>query len=111
MKILRDLGIKISSFFSRVARIFVFSTLVSVAVSMILLIANLFAGVRVSIGFYLMILVVFDVLLTVLMSAYKGSKLFVPINKPLIMKLEQERIERARRNNRRNNKRNNKRAS
>lgn len=97
VKILKDLIIKITSFFSRAIRYFVFSTLVSFSVCFVLIIANFIMGVRVSVGFYFMLAGIFDLALTALICLYNSHKLFVPINKPLITKLEREKVERARR--------------
>ena len=101
VKILKDIIVKISSFFSRAIRYFVFSTLISFSVCTILVVANLFMGVRVSLGFYMLLSLAFDFALTTLICIYNGHKLFLPINKPLIMKLERERVERARQSKKR----------
>ncbi|MEG0249821.1 hypothetical protein [Peptostreptococcus sp.] len=111
MKILKDIIVKISSFFSRTIRYFVFSTLISISVCTVLVVANLFMGVRVSLGFYLLLSIAFDLALTTLICIYNSHKLFIPINKPLIMKLERERVERARQFKRRQEKRNKKKIS
>jgi len=105
VKILKDIIVKISSFFSRVIRYFVFSTLISFSVCTILVVANLFMGVRVSLGFYMLLSLAFDLALTTLICIYNGHKLFLPINKPLIMKLERERVERARQSKKRQERR------
>lgn len=54
-------------------------------------------GVRVSVGFYFMLTALFDLALTALLCIYNSHKMFIPINKPLIKKLEREKVERARR--------------
>ena len=97
VKILKDIIIKITSFFSRAIRYFVFSTLLSFSVCIVLIIANFFMGVRVSVGFYFMLTALFDLALTALLCIYNSHKMFIPINKPLIKKLEREKVERARR--------------
>lgn len=106
---MKDFAIKINSFFSRIARYLVFSAFVVGAISIALIIINLFAGVFVSLSFYMLFYVVATLALTTLIALYNSHKLFAPINKPLIMRLERERIERARLNNR--NRRNNKKVS
>lgn len=111
VKILKDIIVKISSFFSRTIRYFVFSTLISICVCTALIVANLFMGVRVSLGFYFLLATAFDLSLTSLICIYNSHKLFVPINKPLIMRLESEKLERARQSNRRQEKRNKKKIS
>ena len=97
VKILKDIIIKITSFVSRAIRYFVFSTLVSFGVCFVLIIANFIMGVRVSAGFYFTLAGLFDLALTALICLYNSHKLFIPINKPLITKLEREKVERARR--------------
>ncbi len=72
---------------------------------------NLILGVQASISFYRYVLFTSIVFLTTSLTIYKGRKMFAPINKPLIKKLERERLERARRNNREMQKKNNKIAS
>lgn len=107
VKILKDIKIKIVSFFSRAIRYFVFSTLMSYGVCLVLVVANFIMGVRVSLGFYFMLAFIFDWALTALLCIYNSHKLFIPINKPLITKLEREKVERARkakREKRRHNK-------
>lgn len=111
VKILRDFIIKITSFFDRTIRYLMFSAILSLSVSLVLFVGNIFVGVNVSLSFYLIFCVVFSLGLTFLLCAYNFNKLFLPINKPLIMRLEQERVERARKNNRRKNKRNEKKVS
>lgn len=100
---MKEVTAKIGSFFNRVIRYFVFSTLLSFSVMTALIIVNLIIGVRVSLGFYLMLMMIFDIMLTTLISAFNTEKLFIPISKPLIKKVEKERLERARRS--RDNKR------
>jgi len=89
VKILRDLLIKLSSFWSRIIRLFVFSVIVSLTLSATILI----------------------MFLTLSLTIYKGRKMFAPVNKPLIKRLERERLERARQNNRERDRKNNRAAS
>ena len=44
-----------------------------------------------------MLTALFDFALTALLCIYNSHKMFIPINKPLIKKLEREKVERARR--------------
>lgn len=101
---MKDLKEKLYSFINRILRYFVFSTLLSIFVSALLMILNVVMGVWVSIGFYSKLFARFDLGLTLLISLYHFERLFVPINKPLIRKLEQEKVERARRAKTRRNK-------
>ena len=111
VKVLRDVIVKIKSMISRTIRYLVFSTLLSFSASIVLIIANFIMGVRVSIGFYMLITFLFDMALTALICIYNSHKLFVPINKPLITRLEREKVERARQNKRRREKRKSKKIS
>lgn len=97
---MKDFAIKLNSFFSRIARYFVFSAIITSVICLALIVGNLFAGVIVSLSFYFIFHVGATVALTILIALFNSHKLFVPINKPLIMKLEQEKVERARRKNR-----------
>lgn len=106
---MRELGLKLHSFFNRSLRYFVFSTMVTFGVGFIIILANLFAGVVVSLSFYMLVFLVFDLTLTFLICFYNSHKLFIPINRKLIKKLNEEEVERAREFNRR--KRTNHRAS
>ena len=111
VKILKDLLIKLSSFWSRIIRLFVFSVIVSLALSFTILVVNLFLGVKATFVFYRFVLFGSTLFLTFSFTVYKGRKMFAPVNKPLIKRLERERLERARQNNRERNKRNNRAAS
>ncbi len=91
---------KAGNFVSRLIRYVIFSILLSFSVSVVLAIINLFMGVRVSLGIYLLMNFWFDLALVVLLCIYNSHKMFAPINKPLITKLERERVERARRTKR-----------
>ncbi|MBC2575765.1 hypothetical protein [Peptostreptococcus canis] len=108
---MKDLMIKINSFFNRVLRYFVFSTLVSFVVCFAMITINLFMGIRVSLGFYMLIFTLFDLALSILICVYNSHKLFIPINKKLIKKLNREEVERAREINRRKSKRSNSKVS
>ena len=99
----RDLIVKVKSFWSRTLRYVVFSFITAIPVTMALLILNAFLGVKASFGFYTWIIIGVIGLCTAQM-AKNCDKLFTPINRKLIIKLEQERLERARLNNRRKNK-------
>ncbi|WP_101772825.1 CobD/CbiB family protein [Peptostreptococcus faecalis] len=101
---MKDLKIRIISFLNRVLRYFVFSSILSFGACLTMIIINLFAGVLVSVGFYFMLFAIFDLALTTLICVYNSNKLFAPMNKRLIMKLERERLEKARRSRRKNNK-------
>lgn len=90
---------------SRTFRYIVFSTLLSFGLSFVLIILNFILGVRVSVTFYLPIIFVITLVSTVLLCAYNSEKLFLPLNKPLITKLEKEKVERARLSKRRDEKR------
>ena len=111
VKILRDLLIKLSSFWSRIIRLFVFSVIVSLTLSATILIMNLFLGVQASVVFYRYILFGSTIFLTLSLTIYKGRKMFAPVNKPLIKRLDRERLERARQNNRERDRKNNRAAS
>lgn len=100
----RDLIVKVKSFWSRTLRYVVFSFITAIPVTMALLILNAFLGVKASFGFYTWIIIGVIGLCTSAQMAKNCDKLFTPINRKLIIKLEQERLERARLNNRRKNK-------
>lgn len=100
---MRDLIVKIHSFFSRTARYVVFSFVTAVPTTIALIVLNLFLGVKASVGFYMWVVLAIVVLGTLAQMARNVGKLFSPINRSLIVKLEQERLERARLNNRRKN--------
>lgn len=108
---MKELGLKLHSLFNRSLRYFVFSTIMTFGVCFIMLIANLFSGVMVSLTFYLLIFSIFDVVLTLAICIYNSHKLLVPINRKLIKKLNEEDVERAREFNRRRNRRTNHKAS
>lgn len=100
----RDLIVKVKSFWSRTLRYVVFSFITAIPVTMALFILNAFLGVKASFGFYIWVVLGVIVLCTAAQMANNCDKLFTPINRKLIIKLEQERLERARLNNRRKNK-------
>ena len=111
VKILRDLLIKLSRFWSRIIRLFVFSVIVSLALSATILIMNLFLGVQASVVFYRYVLFGSIIFITLSLTLYHGRKMCAPVNKTLIKRLERERLERARQNNRERDRKNNRAAS
>ena len=101
---MRDLFGKLNNFFSRSIRYFVYSFMTSIPTTLFLFIVNKIMGVKASFGFYIWVVLGILLVGTVAQMGMNFGKLFSPINRQLIVKLEQERLERARLNNRRKNK-------
>ena len=108
---MRDLFGKLNNFFSRSIRYFVYSFMTSIPTTLFLFIVNKIMGVKASFGFYIWVVLGILLVGTVAQMGMNFGKLFSPINRQLIVKLEQERLERARLNNRRKNKKSQKKVS
>ena len=96
---------------SRTFRYLVFSTFLSLGISIALIVLNFILNVRVSISFYIPIMILLDLISTFTLCIYNSEKLFLPLNKPLITKLEKEKVERARLNKTKSERRRNKKVS
>lgn len=97
--------------FSRTFRYFIFSTLLTLGVTLALIILNFILNVRVSLTIYIPLMKVSVIAITIFTILGNINKLFAPVNKPLITRLEREKVERARQNRRREERRKNKKIS